>query len=364
MKQVRRNKSGGPPPKKVSASGKDRSAAAVETAEETRQIDILSSKLLAQKRPLQGPSSVGSGAGGSANDAKRPKLLPEVSPRQESEDEDSEDSDYERVESDNDDSDDTDSSSDDDDDDNEETGSDASESSHEEPDAQETTSQPSTNHDLTKELSSMSFEELLQLRNKVGTKAYQRMTTGKKLPNATKKEKRQCSDKHRPLEISAKKPAPFLRQVVPVRKKVPRDPRFDSLSGEYKPEVFEKTYGFLNDLRKKEKEAVQKQLKRSRNVEQQSKLQGLLKRMTQQENAQRKRQKEREKDLALKRQRRELAQQGKKPFYLKKSDKQKLELAEKYKELKKSGKLESFLSKKRRRNATKDKKRLPFKKDV
>lgn len=37
---------------------------------------------------------------------------------------------------------------------------------------------------------------------------------------------------------------------------VPRDPRFDSLSGEYKPEVFEKTYGFLNDLRKNEKEVM------------------------------------------------------------------------------------------------------------
>ncbi|KAF7252353.1 hypothetical protein EYD10_02281, partial [Varanus komodoensis] len=167
-----------------------------------------------------------------------------------------------------------------------------------------------------------------------------------------------------PLEISAKKPVPFLRQVVPVKKKVPRDPRFDDLSGEYKPEVFEKTYSFLNDLRKKEKEVVQKQLKKSRNVEEKDKLQRLLKRMTQQEDAQRKQQKEREKDLAWKRQQRELAKQGKKPFYLKKSDKQKWELAEKYKELKKSGKLESFLSKKRKRNAAKDKRRLPFRKDV
>lgn len=42
------------------------------------------------------------------------------------------------------------------------------------------------------------------------------------------------------------------------------------------------------------------------------------------------------------------------------ADKKKLELAEKYSELKKSGKLENFLSKKRKRNAGKDRRKLPF----
>lgn len=41
------------------------------------------------------------------------------------------------------------------------------------------------------------------------------------------------------------------------------------------------------------------------------------------------------------------------------AEKKKLQLAEKYQELKKSGKLENFLSKKRKRNATKDRKKLP-----
>lgn len=52
------------------------------------------------------------------------------------------------------------------------------------------------------------------------------------------------------------------------------------------------------------------------------------------------------------------------PFLCPVADKQKLELAQKYKELKKSGKLESFLNKKRKRNAAKDKRKLPFRKDV
>lgn len=33
-----------------------------------------------------------------------------------------------------------------------------------------------------------------------------------------------------------------------------RDPRFDDLSGEYKPEIFESTYKFINDIKLREKE--------------------------------------------------------------------------------------------------------------
>lgn len=33
-----------------------------------------------------------------------------------------------------------------------------------------------------------------------------------------------------------------------------RDPRFDDLSGEYKPEIFEKTFKFINDIKHREKE--------------------------------------------------------------------------------------------------------------
>lgn len=36
--------------------------------------------------------------------------------------------------------------------------------------------------------------------------------------------------------------------------KMQRDPRFDDLSGEYKPEIFEKTFKFINDIKLKERE--------------------------------------------------------------------------------------------------------------
>lgn len=208
------------------------------------------------------------------------------------------------------------------------------------------------------------MEERLQMQSESGTRASRQLSNGEKAAKPGKAPVKQRLNKKGPVEMSAKKPMPFLRQVVPVTKKVHRDPRFDDLSGEYNPEIFMKTYSFLDTIKKQEKEMVQRQLKKCRDVEQKEKLQQLLNRMTQQEQAQKKQQKRRERELTLKRQQRELAKQGKKPFFLKKSEKRKLELAEKYVELKRSGKLESFLNKKRKRNAVKDKRRLPSQKNL
>ncbi|XP_027983851.1 kelch domain-containing protein 3 isoform X2 [Eptesicus fuscus] len=221
-------------------------------------------------------------------------------------------------------------------------------------------------HILDFNTSDVSFEELLELQSQVGTKTYKQLVAG----SSTKKQgsrppvQNACvADKHRPLEMSAKVRVPFLRQVVPISKKVARDPRFDDLSGEYNPEVFDKTYQFLNDIRAKEKQLVKKQLKKHRSGEKHEKLQQLLQRMEQQEMAQQERKRQQELRLALKQERRAQAQQGHRPYFLKKSEQRQLVLAEKFKELKRSKKLDSFLSRKRRRNAGKDRRHLPLNKD-
>ncbi|XP_019686162.2 kelch domain-containing protein 3 isoform X2 [Felis catus] len=221
-------------------------------------------------------------------------------------------------------------------------------------------------HILDFNTSDMSFEELLELQNKMGTKTYKQLVAGNntKKPSSRPPVQNACvADKHRPLEMSAKVRVPFLRQVVPVSKKVARDPRFDDLSGEYNPEVFDKTYQFLNDIRAKEKELVKKQLKKHRSGQEHEKLQQLLQRMEQQELAQQERKRQQELRLALKQERRARAQQGHRPYFLKKSEQRQLVLAEKFKELKRSKKLESFLSRKRRRNAGKDRRHLPLNKE-
>ncbi|XP_030171412.1 kelch domain-containing protein 3 isoform X2 [Lynx canadensis] len=221
-------------------------------------------------------------------------------------------------------------------------------------------------HILDFNTSDMSFEELLELQNKVGTKTYKQLVAGNntKKPSSRPPVQNACvADKHRPLEMSAKVRVPFLRQVVPISKKVARDPRFDDLSGEYNPEVFDQTYQFLNDIRAKEKELVKKQLKKHRSGQEHEKLQQLLQRMEQQELAQQERKRQQELRLALKQERRARAQQGHRPYFLKKSEQRQLVLAEKFKELKRSKKLESFLSRKRRRNAGKDRRHLPLNKE-
>ncbi|XP_042794754.1 kelch domain-containing protein 3 isoform X2 [Panthera pardus] len=221
-------------------------------------------------------------------------------------------------------------------------------------------------HILDFNTSDMSFEELLELQHKVGTKTYKQLVAGNntKKPSSRPPVQNACvADKHRPLEMSAKVRVPFLRQVVPISKKVARDPRFDDLSGEYNPEVFDKTYQFLNDIRAKEKELVKKQLKKHRSGQEHEKLQQLLQRMEQQELAQQERKRQQELRLALKQERRARAQQGHRPYFLKKSEQRQLVLAEKFKELKRSKKLESFLSRKRRRNAGKDRRHLPLNKE-
>ncbi|XP_036623429.1 kelch domain-containing protein 3 isoform X4 [Trichosurus vulpecula] len=222
-------------------------------------------------------------------------------------------------------------------------------------------------HILDFNLAAMSFEELLELQSRVGTKMYRQLVTGTRPEDQPRRaaptRDRGAAEKHRPLEMSSKTRVPFLRQVVPVRKKVARDPRFDDLSGKYNPEVFEKTYRFLNEYRAKEKELVAKHLKKSKPGEEQEKLKQLLHRMDQQEAAQQEQKRQQEQRLALKQEQRAQAQQGHRPYFLKKSEQRQLALAEKYKKLKRSQKLESFLSRKRRRNAGKDRRRLPLGKD-
>ncbi|XP_060882295.1 ribosomal RNA processing protein 36 homolog isoform X1 [Labrus mixtus] len=227
----------------------------------------------------------------------------------------------------------------------------------EEPEAAGGSGEIETREDIKNELSNMSFEEIMKLQNKVGTKVYNEVAYGSSRRVENGKKKR--LNKNRPMEISAKRPAPFLRQVVSVKKPMSRDPRFDDLSGEYKPEIFEKTYRFINDIKQGEKEIIQKTLKKTKSNTKAEKLQFLLKRMENQERARKSREEQRERELQFKREQRERANQGARPFFLKNSDKKKLQLAEKYQELKKSGKLENFLSKKRKRNAGKDRRKLP-----
>ncbi|PFX17444.1 ribosomal RNA processing protein 36 homolog [Stylophora pistillata] len=213
---------------------------------------------------------------------------------------------------------------------------------------------------LKEELSEIPFCELEELKHKVGSKRYNEAIHGlfdKKGTNVTKSLKRE--NKNRPRELSSKKPVPRLRQVIPVKKKMARDPRFDELSGTFNQEMFDKAYSFLDDVKANEKKKLQKEVQKTKQPERKLQLESLLKRMDQQEATKKAAAQKRDVERKRKKAELELVKQGKTPYYLKKSDKKKLELAEKFKKLKSSGKLEQYLKKRGKKNTSKERKKMP-----
>lgn len=216
---------------------------------------------------------------------------------------------------------------------------------------------------LRKELSSLPIADLLRLKEQVGEKMYNEVLYGdqsspQQMISKTKK-KFQRENKNRPMEMSSKKPVSRLRQVVNVKKTVTRDPRFDDLSGEFNETYFKQAYGFLSDIKLREKQKLLKALKKEKDEMKRTKLQQLLTRITQQEKAEREKEQRQHKEREIKKKERELIAEGKKPYFLKKSEKRKLELADKFKHLEESGKVDNYLAKRKKRNMKKDKKSLP-----
>ncbi|XP_077574390.1 ribosomal RNA processing protein 36 homolog [Stigmatopora nigra] len=230
------------------------------------------------------------------------------------------------------------------------------EEEEEDDDQHEDNNDTRTRGNVEKELS---FEDVLKLRNRLGAKVYDRAAGGSASRRPCPAEPAKRLNKNRPSEISSKKRAPFLRQVVATKKTTLRDPRFDELSGDYKADIFDKTYRFIGDLRQREAEMVREELRKTKKAEKKEKLASLLKKMDQRERMHRRQEEERAKVLQLKREQRKRAQQGARPFFLKKSEQRRADLAERFTELKKSGKLDAVLEKKRKRNAGKDRRKLP-----
>ncbi|KAE8727013.1 putative Transcriptional corepressor SEUSS [Hibiscus syriacus] len=200
--------------------------------------------------------------------------------------------------------------------------------------------------EIERELAEVTFEELQKARAD-GSDSVSRK------PHSDTKHRR--ANKNRPMELSSKKPLRSFRQVIQAPKKVARDPRFESLCGKLDVDGFRKRYNFLfeNNL-PAEREDKQLKFESAKNTDAE-----IL--------------------AAHKKKEKEAVKHGKRPFYLKKcnvtnpllaldflikkeivSEIRKQRLVEKYKKLKASGKLESFIEKKRRKNAAKDHRFMPY----
>ncbi|GAU43331.1 hypothetical protein TSUD_398760 [Trifolium subterraneum] len=262
--------------------------------------------------------------------------------------------------------------------------------------------------EIEKELADVTFEELQKARSN-GEHVF--------FKKRGEKEKLKRANKNRPMEASSKKPVPAFRDVIQAPKKVVRDPRFESLCGtvdldgsifkymlgdngvsrgeitessldfhfplkqlkeDWKREQvtaeaesstdvplprvrgFRKRYNFVFENLPAERQALKKQLRKYKDPERRSEIEERLTWVEKQLKSGPSKNIETQILAKHKKKEREAAKQGKRPFYLKKSEIRNQGLIEKYDHLKSSGKLDSFIEKKRKRNAAKDRKFMPY----
>lgn len=219
-------------------------------------------------------------------------------------------------------------------------------------DREEDVSSSEDEEEIEKELAEVTFGELQRAKSDGSEMVYRKLGSEKVGGRA---------NKNRPMEMSSKKPVSRFREVIQVPKKVVRDPRFETLCGKFDDEGFKKRYSFLyqNEL-PAEKEEIKKQLKKAKDPAVVDELKTQMEWIDKQLKSAVTKCNDKEILAEHKKREKEAAKQGKRPYYLKKSEIRKQKLIEKYNELKASGKLESFIEKKRRKNAAKDHRYMPY----
>lgn len=206
--------------------------------------------------------------------------------------------------------------------------------------------------EIERELADVTFEELQKARSNGSHMVFQKQNQEKKTGRA---------NKNRPMEVSSKKPVGRFREVVQAPKKVIRDPRFESLCGTLDEDGFRKRYNFLyEDELPAERKELLKQFEKSKDPNVRDETKNRISWIDKQLKAGSTKRTDAEILYEHKKHERESAKQGKQPFYLKKSEIRKQRLIGKYNELKASGKLEAFIEKRRRKNASKDHRYMPY----
>ena len=101
----------------------------------------------------------------------------------------------------------------------------------------DTESQESSDREAIKqELSTLSFEELQKLKEKLGSKKFNQTLKGQKIM-AAKEVDYSRANKNRPREMSSKTRKVEQKVVIQVPKVFRNDPRFDGLCGEFNEKV-------------------------------------------------------------------------------------------------------------------------------
>ncbi|RZB40181.1 DUF947 domain containing protein [Asbolus verrucosus] len=209
---------------------------------------------------------------------------------------------------------------------------------------------------IREELSTMSFEDLQKLKDEMGSKLYNQTVFGVE-KNKTKTSFKRAN-KNRPREISSKKQIRLENNVIQIKKHRSRDPRFDPLCGQFDRKVFKNNYKFVNDLRKKEKTQLEKELKETTDSDKKKKIKYVVQRLDNQIREQEKQDKIDQQDYEEKEEIKNKLKQGEKVQFKKKSVKRLENLIGKYEELKKTNKLQKHIEKRSKKLSARERRRL------
>ncbi|KAG0176319.1 hypothetical protein DFQ29_006284 [Apophysomyces sp. BC1021] len=240
--------------------------------------------------------------------------------------------------------------------------------------------------ELKRNLAHVSFEQLAEIKSKMGMKEFSKARRGQAATESSQKrgpisrdqilkdvkgavgqlkktdkikrtkEDMKRSSKHSPMEVTSKKAVGRFREVVPAASAKRRDPRFDKLSGAFNQDLFEKSYTFLDDYKSSEITMLREQLRKQKDPEEREKIQSVLTKMVSQESSAKEAKRKQQLARERKKTEAELVQQGKQPYFLKRSEKRKLELMDKYEKFGEKN-MERILEKRRKKNAAKDHRR-------
>ncbi|KAJ3305949.1 rRNA biogenesis protein rrp36 [Kappamyces sp. JEL0829] len=241
---------------------------------------------------------------------------------------------------------------------------------------------------LKKNLESLSFGELLQVKEKVGAKTFHSLVRKKnplsqdseEEPSSSSSEEESSheesrkgaekrasrkpakrANKNMPMEMSSKRPVTRNRNVTEglSTKLKHRDPRFEPLAGKLNPELYKTSYGFIREYQDSEVSLLKKDIASEKDRDRKQQLQLTLNSLVSRINARQQKESVQEKKREWKKKEASLVKEGKKPFFLKTAEMKKQMLHEKYKSLGKGVSMEKFLEKRRKRNSQKEHVKMP-----
>ena len=171
------------------------------------------------------------------------------------------------------------------------------------------------------------------------------------------------SNKNAPAVMKSNKPVRRLRIDADNTTRKSRDPRFAEGSGNLSHDKFLQAYSFLDKYQEDEINDITKSIKKVKDPEDQGVLKAELFKRKQEMTERRRSLKIKERLSVSRAEEREKVKNGKMPYHLGRNAKKVIALEQRFDELKGEGKLNSFLLKKRKKNANKDHRWLPSRRE-